>query len=105
MSLYRALAHSGCFCNLSHIQLLDIAEEKYCALTFTQVLYRPPYMLDLFLREHPLFCGAVAAGQPLAGFIDINSVCARVAPELQSPIPPVILLQVDGNPHQPSKHS
>src|SRR4029079_6614418 len=103
MRLHCAFAHPGYMCNLFQVQLVYVTEEKDCALAFAQIFDRTPDVRYLFPGQHTLFGGALTAGQPIAGYVEVHCICSRLTPELQASIAPMVFLKVDGNPHQPSQ--
>ncbi len=101
MRLHRSLAQSGGACYLAQLHLLHKPQQKHCPLPFAQSFHRAPHFSHALLRQQLLLLAGRPAGQPLAGLRRIHGIGARQLPELHPAIAPVILLQVDGNPHQP----
>ena len=95
------LAQSGCPRNLAQFLLFHIAQQKHRALPFAQSLHRRPTPRSPAPAPAAAVPRTLTARQPFAGFIQIHRIGSRRPPELHPPVAPVVLLQVDRNPHQP----
>ncbi len=91
--------------NLAEFQFFYIAQEKHCSLFLGQVLDNLPDLPQLFAGCYLLLGRTLIGWQSLAGLTHVHRVLRYLAPELKTPVPPVVLLKVDGNSNQPSPNA
>src|SRR5581483_4008963 len=101
MRLYRAFAQSRGESDIAQLLIFHVAQQENRPLPLAQSPNRLPDCRNLLARQNLLLGCTFSARQPLACLVQIHPVALRMPPELQPAVTPVVLLQVDGDPHQP----